>query len=165
MRIRRRWKVGRKAPRSPPRKRREGRLCKKAGVGGWVVGGVCEGYPEGTNCSGVRCECCQHTSCQHTPGARHTYTHMHTGLALSIRTNPANCSSPTITIDSPSTPETPEEPIWNQSAATAPVPNLPCCRPGSCIFHRVTDTGCLRSCHKKCIAHDNAWRMEDVLKL
>lgn len=38
----------------------------------------CDGYTEGTNCSGVRQGCCQHTSCQHTPGARHTHRCTHT---------------------------------------------------------------------------------------
>lgn len=80
--------------------------------------------------------CCQHTSCQHTPGARHTYTHMHTGLALSVRTTlPTVPPPPSPPIHPhPPPPTTPEDPIWNQSTATTLVPSLPCCGPARVYF-------------------------------
>ena len=97
-------KSGDEAPRPLPRKR--------GGGGGREVvqeSRGCEGYPEGTNCSGVRRGCCQHTSCQHTPGARHTHTHMHAhtppGLALSVRT-----TLPTVPPLPPSPPIHPHPP-------------------------------------------------------
>ena len=104
-------KSGDEAPRPLPRKR--------GGGGGREVvreSRGCEGYPEGTNCSGVRRGCCQHTSCQHTPGARHTHTHMHAhtppGLALSVRT-----TLPTVPPLPPSPPihPHPPQPLKTQS--------------------------------------------------
>lgn len=101
----------------------------------------CKGYPEGANCSGVRLGCCQDTSCQHTPGARHTHTETHTHTLRpgpKCVNNPANFTPPQTTTIHP--PTTPEDPIWNQSTATTPVPGSPCCRPRSCLFHRARDT-------------------------
>lgn len=57
----------------------------------------CKGYPEGANCSGVRLGCCQDTSCQHTPGARHTHTETHTHTLRpgpKCVNNPANFTPP-----------------------------------------------------------------------
>lgn len=58
-------------------------------------------------------------------------THTHTGLALSIPKNCANCISPTNATRSPSTPShnpqgTNLESVYSRNP---PVPSLPCCRP------------------------------------
>lgn len=120
-------KSGKTAPRFPPRKRREGRLCKRAGG--------CEGYPEGTNCSGVRRWVLPaHILPTHTRSQTHIHTHAHRP-GPKCTNNPANCTPhPPITTNSPPPPTTPEDPIWNQSTATTLVPSLPCCGPARVYF-------------------------------
>lgn len=127
---------GKKTPRPHLRKRGEegGQVVEKESRG-------CKGYPEGTDCSGVRRGCCQHT-----PGARRTHAHMRPGPGPKCVNGPANCTPTTHATSH--LPTAPKGPIWNQSTAANPVPSWPCCRPCPCWFHQVRHTGWLSTRHK-----------------
>lgn len=138
----RRWKVGR---------RHRGFLPGRGGKGGCAreQGGVKDIQREPTVVVSDA-GCCQHTSCQHTPGARHTYTHMHTGLALSVQTTLPTVPPPPTPHHHQFTP-TPHNP-WGPNLESVysdnPGAKLALLRACSCIFHWVRDVGWLRSRHK-----------------
>ncbi|AWP00858.1 Hypothetical protein SMAX5B_012899 [Scophthalmus maximus] len=96
---------------SPEERRRKEVRLKSRGAG------CVKDIQRGADCSGVRRGCCQHASCQHTPGARHTRTLR--ARPEGVCANPANCAT---TTHPPAPATTPEDPIWNQSTTTAPVP-------------------------------------------
>lgn len=91
-------------------------------------------------------------------------THTHTGLALSIPKNRANCSSPTNATRSPSPPShnpqgTNLESVYSRNP---PVPSLPCCGPAFTASEKKDD--CARRT-KKLIARHAAQGSKCVLKL